>query len=340
MAVFHVSFPDPCLTASIHCEGGLDAAIFEAVAPFWLEFSSSHPASSYLWLMRYRKGGEHLKVRIHGPESLVPVQRRLLEQRVASFFTRRSDQIVAPRPERKVMAPAIDVEDEVEQDHPDHTFHWTTYRRSHVSLGGGPLLGDDIYAELFTRCLATGCELLLALEPGIDGLLPHRIRHGTLLKALIAGLGAMKFSTAKRSAYLAYHRDWLLRYISPRDTNAAVEPAEKLRLGFEERVTKMQEALQPVRVAAGAEWNALPVNQGPLSSWRSSLEALIKYIAPLSSDPAYSVDPYASDSIFPPLFKVFHGFANQLGLKMPDEAFAHHLLFRINCDLEKVPSHE
>ena len=65
--------------------------------------------------------------------------------------------------------------------------------------------------------------MVLSLETGPDGLFPHRLRHmSTLLKELISGFAALRFSPETRAEYLPYRRDWLLRFILPKDRCAEV----------------------------------------------------------------------------------------------------------------------
>lgn len=321
-------FPDPALTASIYCAGRLDAAIFHAVAPFWRELQPHDPERlCHLWLMRYGKGGEHLKVRVHGPESLRPLQRRLLEEKVTGFLI--SLPALEAPPRKRERAPAIDAEDEdAGGDRPDRTLLWTTYRRSHVSLGGEPFLSDDHYATLFTRCLAAGCEMVCALAADAEGPPPQRTRRNTLLKALIAGLAALGFEAEKRADYLAYHGDWLLRSLLPADQRTEAEPLERLRRRLDEKIAGMGDSFIALRKMAARQWRG---GEEADAGWRRSLTALHEYISPLCRAPEYRLDPFASDPTFAPVFKAFHGFANQLGLPHADEAFAHHILLRINA---------
>jgi hypothetical protein len=46
--------------------------------------------------------------------------------------------------------------------------------------------------------------------------------------------------------------------------------------------------------------------------------------------------PFAADVSWPPLFKVFHGMANQIGLVPLQEAYVHHMLLAILKDAGKV----
>jgi hypothetical protein len=265
--------PDPSLAADITWSGHLDPAVFQIVAPVWRDLRNEAPGS-YSWFIR----DGSLRVRLHGSKSEIPRQKGLLEERAAAF-------------------PCV--------------LAWTPYRRSHQSLGGGPFLEDDRYAALLTRCLGEACALVLSLEPEDNSILPHRRRQVSLLRGLIAGLGALGFSPGTRASYHAYHRDWLVRFLA----------LDHLPRMFEERVQKMGSALDPIRTLAAAEWT-------DESLWGRSLADLLAYVTPFSADPAYRLDPFAPDPAFSPLFKVFHGLGNQLGLSPIDEAFAHHLLLQ------------
>jgi hypothetical protein len=319
-------FPDPVLTASLYCAGRLDAAIFHAVAPFWRDLRRHDRGGlCYLWLMRYGKGGEHLKVRVHGPEPLRPLMQGLLEEKAIRFLDSLPEAEAPPsRPGEWI--PAIDAEeDEIDSGLPDRKLLWTTYRRSPVSLGGKPFLLDDQYAALLTRCLASGCERVLVLEPDAGGSLPNRVRQGALLGALIRGLSTLGFSIRERIEYLAYHRGWLLRSMLPRIWRSEAGAVEELQRRFDERMAGMAGSLLPLRRALDGGGN----ESGPDTDWERSLSDLLAYISPLCRDPDYRLDPFASDPRFAPVFKVFHGLANQLGLRQVDEAFTHHLLLRM-----------
>jgi hypothetical protein len=330
-----IGFPDPVVTANIYCSGRLDDVIHGALAPFWRELGRGEDSRpSYLWFVRYGKGGEHVKVRLHGPEHQSDAARRLLKREVDNLFA-----TLAERPESEPRrsrsdAPAIDVEDEAAEDRADRSLLWTQYRRSHVSLGGKPFLLEDDYAALFTACLGRGCELALrALVPDESGQVPFRQRQSALLKALIAGVATLGFSPQQRAAYFGYHRDWLLRFSTLNKNQGDPERVKALEERFEARVAGMGRSLEQLRTVAGAQWAAQSpaVEQdGEETAWRTALSAFLLYVAPRCREPEYNLDPFAVDPVFSPVFKVFHGVANQLGLPMLDEALAHHLLLRAN----------
>jgi hypothetical protein len=326
-------FPDPVVTANIYCSGRLDGVIHGALGPFWREFRRVEDSRLfYLWFVRYGKGGEHVKVRLHGPEHQSDAARRLLAQAVDDLFA-----VLAERPEGEPRrsrsdAPPIDVEDEVAEDRPDRSLLWTKYRRSHVSLGGKPFLLEDDYASLFTACLGCGCELALsALVPGESGEVPFRQRQSALLKALIVGVATLGFSRRQRTAYFAYHRDWLLRFSTLNKNQGDPERVRALEEQFDARASRMGRSLDQLRTVAGTQWAVqAPVGEqdGKEVAWRAALSAFLLYVTPRCREPEYHLDPFAVDPVFSPVFKVFHGVANQLGLPMLDEALAHHLLLR------------
>ena len=322
-------FPDPALSANIYCSGLLDRAISQAIVPFWKGFQPHDPDRlCYLWLVRYGAGGEHLKVRVHGPGHMRPFLEKLLEERVAAFLGSLPELVAAP-PLQQERVPAIDAEDG-QGPRPDRTLLWTTYRRSDVSLGGKPLLSDDRYAALLTRCLAAGCEVMLLSKPDTHASL---FRQRSLLWALITGLAALDYPAEKRAEYLAYHRDWLLRSLLPPHLRFEAESVSQLHHRLDERIAQSGGFLQSLQKVADTAWSggatATLDRGGPEELWPQALADLLAYVSPLCQDPTYRLDPFASDPAFAPLFKAFHGFANQLGLRREDEAFLHHALLRI-----------
>lgn len=319
--------PDPVLTASVYANRGLDALIQGAVAPFRARLRERGPAGAWsLWMVRYSRCGEHLKLRIHGPEEGREDARRLLQVAVdAHFATLPPPNEGAPRVSR-ADAPAVDAEDEADADYPDRALLWTHYRRSHVNMGPPVHLGSDEYAARFTAAMAAGAGLVLdGLAPDAEGRFAGSARQRILLRGLLAGIAAAGFTAEEREAYLAYHRDWLIRFTLD-DTQREAEAVA----AFDRRVEAMSAAAEQVRRAAAALWDvpdAAPASAGE-AAWCAALTALAGYLDRLRGDPAYDVDPFAGNAVFPPLFKAFHGLANQLGVGMLDEAFLHHLLLR------------
>jgi hypothetical protein len=329
-------FPDPVLTANIYCTGLLDHIIYDAIENFFRRLRELDTEKNYyLWTVRYGRCGDHLKVRLHGPEEHKAFLQAMLAESVASCF-KNLPEPAAPSTQKRMEAPPVDVEDEADQDYPDRTLLWTRYRRKDISLARRPFYPDDRYAALATRCLGRACEIVLASlkprEPG--GPVPHRLRQTTLIKSLILGLAGLEFSAAARSAYLAFHRDWLLRFALHKNNADATKSGEILDR-FDERVDGLGDYRETLRKAAHKEWQGEGGAREELfTAWQGALADLLRYVEPCRDDPAYHVDPFASDPVFVPVFKVFHGLGNQLGLNMLDEAFAHHLLLRATSPAE------
>jgi hypothetical protein len=324
-------FPDPVVTANVYCDRRLDEAIHGALAPLRRTMAAEDPEGLWrLWFVRYPRRGEHLKVRLHGPEAAAPRLRELLAEAAAACFA--ALPAVAgdePRKDGREVPP-IDPEDETAEIQPDRTLLWTRYRRNHISLGGKPLLDDDQYAALITTCLARGGELVLAaLQPDGEGRFPHSPRQTALLRMLIGGLGALGFGSEKSAGYLAYHRDWLLRFTASR-SNTGSEKVRQTLEQFDQRTERMGEALATLRGLALDAWSGKQRDSldGTDAGWWRALRDLQGYLDRFRGDADYQLDPFATDVVFSPVFKVFHGSANQLGLNMLNEAFSHHLLWR------------
>ena len=163
--------PDPVLTASVFCDGLLDEVIHGAVEPFRQALRREAPGwEGGIWMVRYSKGGMHLKLRLHGPGAGGTRARELLKESVDAFFAtlapREADETRTARPE----LPAIDDEDRAEGLHPDRTLLWTTWRRSHVNLGPDVFLDDDAYVARMTTALAAAGDIVLGtVQPGVTG---------------------------------------------------------------------------------------------------------------------------------------------------------------------------
>lgn len=325
--------PDPFLTASLYCAGHLDAVLYHVVRPFWSKASRGLPEASYLWTMRYGRCGEHLKLRLHGDGAAMDSSDSLrgeLEALAAPFFAA-LDGEPPPRPTSQRGMPAVDVDDDPRENHPDRSLRFTTYRRSSVALGSPPYMDDEEYLAHFTHCQGRACDFLLedfALDA--TGRAPYRVRFNTLAKLLIAGLATLALEPARRTAYLLFHRDWLVRFPLLRNNSDPEHAAEALA-HFEQRLEAMAAALEPLGAIARAQWSDEPPPPSSTQdvAWRGAMADFAAHVEPLSHDPAFDVDPFAPDKLFSPIFKVFHGVANQLGLDPFEEAQIHHFLARL-----------
>jgi hypothetical protein len=309
---------DPSLSASIYTARHLDELVRGAVIPFRDALRLRDPEGRWsLWTMRYTRCGPHLKVRLHGPAEERETVRELLaeavERHFASLGAAAEDE--APRRPRPPATP-VDLEDERDEDYPDRTLLWTTYRRSGVSLGPDRvLMADDRYVALFTTALAAGAELVLeALGPGLS----EAGRLKALRDGVAAGLSGLPLTDEERAAYLAYHRDWLLRWLMPHGEREA-----EMLARFDQRAAAMGPAAEEARRVARDGGTG----EGA-AAWREALSGLAAHLAPLRGDPAHDADPFTRDPVFPPVFKVFHSLANQMGVDMLNEALVHHLLLR------------
>lgn len=323
-----MAFPDPVVSANLYSSGNLDDAIRRVVLPFTQRLDDSGIAAR-TWMVRYQRRGEHLKVRVHSAvENRASIRehlRAVAEPFLIASAAARSADPEGPGVERVVgNAPPIDIEDEATEIHPDDALLFTTYRRSHVSLGGPPFLDRDGYASRMCACLSSACSLVLdALSVDLEGEVPFQRRHTALLKALIAGLEASDLDAGGRRDYLTYHRDWLIRF----NVDSPDAEDETVRV-FDQRLDAMSAALAQVGAIAVKQWSGAeePTGGASGSPWQHDLGRLVAYASARRGDPDYRVDPFANDTIYPPVFKIFHGLANQLGLRMLDEAFGHHFL--------------
>lgn len=310
--------PDPMLTASVYCEGGLDGALARIVAPLLERLRQDSPAA-YVWTVRFGRRGQHLKLRAHATGADLAPLRDLVGSLAESFFAAQAAPPPAERPPRLDLPP-IDPDDEAEEVQPDRTLLWTRYRRSHVSLGGDPWLSDDVYAARMTECLGRGCEsVLAAVAAAPDGSIAAGERQKLILKALMSGLPAAGLDTTEgASSYLRYHRDWLLRFF------LGDESEERAALdGFDRQLERMASTV--ARLGEIGLGDAPPAGDRE-PTWAAAVARLSAHLATHREDPEFRTDPFAPDAAHPALFKVFHGTANQAGLRPLEEAFVHHLL--------------
>ncbi|WP_331025112.1 lantibiotic dehydratase C-terminal domain-containing protein [Longimicrobium sp.] len=308
------------MTASIYCDRSLDAVLREVIYSHSAYVAECCTGPWMLWFVRYSRGGDHVKLRLHGPPAEAEQIRDDLSRRVGEFFASLPPAGVEPRVSRPG-APPIDADDESEADHPDRSLRWTQYRRSHVSLGPRPFLDDDRYAELMAAALsgAAGLSLSAARAAGADGIAAAAGQR-VLLKALVAGLAAAGFAPEHCARYLAYHRDWLLRFFAE-----DCQKEDEARAGLGRQAATNAATVRQLAGVVAAEWmEAAPAVDA--AGFAGAAARLVEYLAGFRGNPAYDVDPFAGDEVFPPLFKVFHGLANQLGLAPANEALVHHLL--------------
>jgi hypothetical protein len=317
--------PDPILTASIFCNRRLDTVVHQAVAPALARLRAEHPDADWgVWWVRYALNGDHLKVRVHGPPERADDARRALAEAAEALFAALPLADLDEARFTRAGSPPIDVDDEASEDYPDRSLLWTRYRRSHVSLGPKALLRDDGYVSRMTACLAGGGALVLeSTSLDAEGRIPGAGRQRAVLRALFAALCAAGFGATERAEYLAYHRDWLVRF------NAADEAGEAhVRGGFDRQVARVEATVQQLARTAAAQWGSspAPAGNGTDARWRHAVAELSAWSEALRAEP--SLDPHTEQRAFPLVFKALHGVANQAGLDMMNEAFLYHLVGR------------
>jgi hypothetical protein len=328
--------PDPILCANVYCSGRLSEVIERLLAPCWEKFLRYGSAvGCYVWVMRYARGGEHLKIRLHGPEGCLSSFRDLLEAAQRQYFQNLGPTSSGSPLSGIASAPPIDAEDATPRDYPDRTFLWTTYARSPLSLGYPPFLNDDRYVYLITRCLGRGTEILMLQLRSDEGRRSFPLQRRLLLQAIIAGLAALPLSDFDRARYLLYHRDGLMRYLRRRKTQAlelnAVEDGHsamaRALLRFDSEIERIHTELDAWSESLHRWWHTCNLPRGgDFAAWGRALRDLFDYLNPQCATLCQRLDPFAELPIFPLLFKVFHGLANQIGLSHLNEAFLHHLL--------------
>jgi hypothetical protein len=310
------AWADPDVTLSVYCSGRLDDVIRGGLQPFLhhLEARGGRDGA-YLWFLRYARDGEHLKVRLHGPEATREARRQLLDEDLRSFL-RGLEAATGASPARLLEpgSPAID-EDEGSGERRDRSLVWTAYRRSHLSFGGGPFLQEGRYLELFTRCLGAGCEMVIeALANDQDAAVSHLARFETHLGLLRGALQGLAFEEERRRSYLLYHRDGLIRHLVSKSPAPAALARTLLDRCDSQLEQLDEEEGRPTAARGGRRWAA-------------SVRELFEQAARLGRDSTYRIDPFAEEAAFPPLFKVLHGVANALGLNPLNETLAvHHLI--------------
>ncbi|HEX2165098.1 MAG TPA: lantibiotic dehydratase C-terminal domain-containing protein [Thermoanaerobaculia bacterium] len=318
-AAVDVTLADPRLTSSIYCAGHLDELLHRGVAPLW-RASRAAGVGGYLWLMRYARCGEHLKVRFHGSPREAEDLRRALADAVEEVFARLPPPTAAERELNEHLF-AVDPEDLATEPYPDRTLLWTRYRRWPGTMGREPLSDDLGLAALFTRCLGAGCEHVLdELVPDETGRFRQSLRTRIVLDLLLCGLSTLGFPPREAARYLDYHRDWLIL-----GGGGELDPTHRLF------AAKLEREVADLAPFAGAYRRS--AEEGPqavLAPWSAALGDLARYTCELAGVdvPWQPDDPYERDQVLAPLFKSLHGLANLVRVGLYNEAYLCHLLGR------------
>lgn len=326
-----MSFPDPVLSANLYCHGRLDEVIYRLVSPFW---HAADLGGGYLWFMRYDRGGDHLKIRCHGPGSIQADVKDLLTRHATSYFESLGPATSTTADGNSLTSPPIDIEDAAESAYDDRSLLWTQYQRNSMALGSSPFLDEERYVSRITQCHARGCQRAMErLVPDATGACSNSLRQTSLLESMIEALAVLEPS--QHRSYLQYHRDGLIRHLAIA-SGKGIARARAILHRYDLQAQKREASLRGLRKAM--ESLASDSTTTPSSLWQSSLDDLIASIQPLIQEPSYHIDPFAQDPAFPVLFRVLHHHANQLGLDALNEGLAYHLLLgaaRGNKDTSK-----
>lgn len=322
--------PDPRVSAHLHCTGEIEEAIRLVVAPLHraLDELGDDPTDDRqdgggprLWMFRNHRPVEHLELHVHGPAALEAEIRDHISEACEAFFSTRPA--------------AADPEAEAARDAPppDRGLLWAPYRPSHVVFGGPPFQEDDGFRDGFTRGLAVAGRKIAETFEAAGEPLSFGRRQVVLWGLVIPGLQALALSAADRRSYLRYHRDWLMRFPLMQQPDRD-ERMARLREHFDQRATRMEDALASLRSAMGeppaegTEPGAPEDADESERGWFQSIRTLDRRVVPLCDRWDPEQDPWAERPRFAPFFKLFHIAANPLGLTLPEEAFTYHLLLR------------
>lgn len=318
-AVHGRGLDEPRISSSVYCAGHLDELLHSCIAPLWLELRAGG-FDGHLWLMRYARCGEHLKLRFHGSHAEAEAFRRVLRDAVEDFFTRLSSPPVVDQPLNDQLFP-VDPEDLAEEPYPDRTVLWTTYRWNPGTMGREPLAEDRTLASLFTHCLAAGCEhVLREFAPDQNGVYRASMRIRLVRELLVCAPACLGFPPHEAVRYLDYHRDWLI-------LGAGGDLAETHEL-FGAKMRR--EVGDPSAFWSSYRRAAADGPRDALDTWIAALGVLLAHVCRLAGvgRPWEPEDLYARDQVLAPLFKSLHGLANLVRVGLYNEAYLCHVIAR------------
>jgi hypothetical protein len=317
-----IPFPVPFLSASVYGQKQHDFLLDVFLGPFW-EASTLRQAGGFLWTMRFGGGGEHLKLRLHGPEQHEAETRQALAAVLDHFI----ESLPPGEPVQTELGlfPAIDPEDEEEGVRPDRFWRWTTFRPSPFVLGAEKLAKDPVLAGLYAHAQSAATEIVLR------EVVPKRLeasfatsRQSLFIRMLIISFATLGFSAAEREEYIRHHRDWLVRFLIARAKSPEASP-DTILGPMRERVATIRPTVSAIRQqfeASVGRSDPHPV----FGVWQQRLEDFFAYVSTFRGDTTYDLDPYTDDYAFLPLFKLLQGACNQFGLRLKSELYVYHLL--------------
>lgn len=311
------------LRASLFAAGRLDDAVVEVLVPLWRELSEQgEDGSAKLQWLRYLRRGEHLKLRLQVEPALAATARARLTERVEGWLAALGPSRPEPT-QRGRLDPPLDDAD-LRPEPVDRALLWTRPLADQPHLGGGLLLRDPRYAARFFDALGHGCERILAALSADGEVAASYGKRQALLRGLwVDALSCVLSDPEQWQAYLAYHRDWLVRFSVLRAAGDR-ETAERLLRRYDAQARSgpagaMRAWTPPLDV----------LRRGPAepeSVWQRAVVALHRVASEHGEDEAARLDPYAADVAGSVLFRLLHQVANALGISRTNEACTAHLL--------------
>ena len=304
----------PMISASIYCHGCIDTLLSEVILPFWKATKAFCPQSS-LWVSRYARGGQHLKVRLYLPREEHNKAMKILESLVEMFFSRLS----APAGDGRDAAaylPPIDPEDYAEGLRPDRNLVWTRYRYLPEQVGAEPLSSAIGFETAFVRCRAASTEVMLCwLDDLGHGGIAMRKRMALALQLFLVATLAVHSRVEARIRYLTFQRDWLLRVIPDREQVLAL---------LERKV----EALVSQRENLNLLVADRAPNDGVFGSWSRAVSDFVRFcLRQTGRQDLVEVDGGGSqDPICFAISRLIHNAINPIGIGILNEAYLCHLL--------------
>lgn len=305
--------PLPAISASIYCHGFVDELLREAVHPFWKGVKATFPCSC-LWVVRYDRGGQHLKIRLHVPARAHAALERRLEEAVERFFAG-LPAVAGEGRDAATHLPPVDLEDHAEELRPDRSLIWTKYRYFPELIGAGPLSAAPGFEAAWIRCRAVATEAALDWLDGFEGVkisVQKRMYFG--LQLLLAAVYGVHPRVETRARYLAFQRDWLLRV--SRDRDQALALLERKANALPEQLT----ALHPLVVAASSQAVAL-------DGWSYAVRDLVRFcLDQLGRQDLADLEEASGELIYLALSRAVHNALNPIALGVSNEAYICHLL--------------
>jgi hypothetical protein len=169
--------------------------------------------------------------------------------------------------------------------------------------------------------MVRGSEWVLAVHQARPSQLTSA-RWKVLIRALLLSLPALGLDRVDGAVdYLTYHRDWLLRFLC-RDANGPDAALERLSREVCKRSGAVEQICRSMKSAGVPSRN--PADYG--IRFAATLTELARYLEGCGDRIDSEADPFAPSMIFPPVFKVMHNLANQIGIRPFEEAYIYHLV--------------